>query len=287
MSDLPQSYLEPILVYAAREHGADVRFNMEYISHVDDGFSVVTVLRDRSTGEESVIVSDYLIGADGVRSAVIEALKIPIDGRQINSAFNVHIRANLTKYMAHRPASLNWVLNPDAPNWSAVGNVRMVRPWNEFVVSMHPAHADANNADPDKEMIIKRLKQMIGDNEANIDVLSTFRWTINDQVARTWQKGRVMCIGDAVHRHPPINGLGSNTCISDAFNLAWKLAYVLGGIASTKLLETLTTERKPVGNAVVRRANEGMLVHRELWSMLGLTPESRAEALSLPRKQNA
>jgi phage terminase small subunit len=90
-----------------------------------------------------------------------------------------------------------------------------------------------------------------------------------------------MCIGDAVHRHPPINGLGSNTCISDAFNLAWKLAFVLRGIANPTLIETLTVERKPVGDAVVRRANEGMLVHRELWSMLGLTPDSRAEAVAL------
>ena len=281
MSDLPQSYLEPILVDAAREHGADVRFHTEFVSLTDDGESVLTVLRDRGSGEEYSVRSDYLIGADGARSSVIEALGIPINGKQINSAFNVHIRADLTKYMVHRPASLNWVLNPDAPDWSAVGNVRMVRPWQEFVVSMHPAHADANKSDPDNELIVKRLKQMIGDDQVDIEVLSTFRWMINDQVARTYQKGRVMCIGDAVHRHPPINGLGSNTCISDAFNLAWKLAHVLRGAASTKLLETLTIERKPVGDAVVRRANEGMLVHRELWSMLGLTPESRAEAMSL------
>ena len=281
MSDLPQSYLEPILVDAARENGAEVRFNTEFVSLADDGQSVLTTLRDRGSGNEYTVRSDYLIGADGARSPVIEALDIPIDGKQINSAFNVHIRADLTKYIAHRPASLNWVLNPDAPDWSAVGNVRMVRPWNEFVVSMHPAQKDSNKEDPDNDMIIKRLKQMIGDKDIDIEVLSTFRWMINDQVARTWQKGRVMCIGDAVHRHPPINGLGSNTCISDAFNLAWKLAFVLRGIANPTLLETLTVERKPVGDAVVRRANEGMLVHRELWSMLGLTPDSRAEAVAL------
>lgn len=280
MSDLPQSYLEPILVDAAREHGAQIRFNTEFVSFEDTGQSVSTILRDRESGQEYPILSDYLIGADGARSPVIDALGIPIDGKQINSAFNVHIRADLTKYLAHRPASLNWVLNPDAPDWSAVGNLRMVRPWSEFVVSMHPAKADSNKSDPDNEMIIKRFKQMIGE-DVDVEILSTFRWRINDQVARTWQKGRVMCIGDAVHRHPPINGLGSNTCISDAFNLAWKLAFVLKRIASPKLLETLTIERKPVGDAVVRRANDGMLVHRELWSMLGLTPESRAEAMAL------
>ena len=280
MSDLPQSYLEPVLVDAAMENGAKVRFGTEFVSFDDHGDSVETILRDRDSGKEYKITSDYVIGADGGRSAVIEMLGIPIDGKQLNSAFNVHIKADLSKYMANRPASLNWVLNPDAPEWSAVGNFRMVRPWNEFVVSMHPAQKDANNFDPSKEQIIKRLHQMIGDNSVDIDILSTFRWSINDQCARSYQKGRVLCIGDAVHRHPPINGLGSNTCISDAFNLAWKLAYVLKGIASSSLLETLTIERKPVGDAVVRRSNDGMEVHRSLWSILGLTPESRKEAVS-------
>ena len=280
MSDLPQSYLEPILVEAALGHDAQIKFSTELVSFEDKGVSVEAVVYDRDSGKEYTIRSDYLVGADGARSAVIDMLGIPIDGKQLNSAFNVHIKADLSKYMANRPASLNWVLNPDAPDWSTVGNVRMVRPWNEFVVSMHPAQKDSNLKDPSNEHIVKRLHQMIGDDSVDIEVLSTSRWSINDQVARTWQKGQVLCIGDAVHRHPPINGLGSNTCISDAFNLAWKLAYVLQGIAGTKLLDTLTIERKPVGDAVVRRANDGMEVHRTLWSILGLTPESRAQAIS-------
>lgn len=121
---------------------------------------------------------------------------------------------------------------------------------------------------------------MIGDQNISIKILSTFRWYINDQVAETYQKGRVMCIGDAVHRHPPINGLGSNTCMSDAFNLAWKLAYVIKEYAGPSLLETLTIERKPVGDGVVRRANTGMEAHRNLWSILGLTPSDREKAFA-------
>ena len=279
MSDFPQSYLEPILVDAAREQGAEITFSTEFVTFEDKSDRVVTLLRDRHSGSEYEVTSSYLIGADGGRSAVVEALGIPIDGKQLNSAFNVHIRADLSKYMSHRPSSLHWILNPDAPDWSAVGNIRMVRPWTEFVVSMHPSHTDANLSDPSMEQIVRRLHQMIGDESVEIDVLSTFRWTINDQVARNWQMGRVLCIGDAVHRHPPINGLGSNTCISDAYNLAWKLAYVLEGRAGSDLLDTLTIERKPVGDAVVRRANNGMEAHRSIWSILGVTPESRKEAL--------
>ena len=281
MSDLPQSYLEPVLVEAGKKLGVEYRFHTEFVSleQIDGG--VRTALRDRGSGKEFQVVSEYLIGADGARSNVLDQLGIPIEGRQLNTAFNVHIKADLTRYFEHRPGILNWILNPDAPDWSAVGNFRMVRPWNEFVVSMHPSSRDGKPFEPTNEDIKRRLYQMIGEEKVPIEILSTYRWTINDQVALSWQKGRVVCIGDATHRHPPINGLGSNTCISDAFNLAWKLAFVLKGWASPALVETLTSERQPVGKSIVRRANEGMEAHRELWSLIGLTANEREKAVNI------
>ena len=281
MSDLPQSVLEPILVEEAQRWGAEVRFSTEFVTLQQDEDRVITTLRDRSSNEEYKVCTRYVIGADGARSPVLNVLSIPVTGKQINTAYNVHIKADLTKYIAHRPGSLNWVLNTEAPEWSAVGNFRMVRPWTEFVVSMHPASKDQAAFDPSREAVLKRLYQMIGEETIPIEILSTFSWTINDQVADIYQRGRVLCIGDAVHRHPPINGLGSNTCISDAFNLAWKLAFVLKGKASERLLETLTTERKPVGDGVVRRANQGMEYHRQIWALLGLDSESRQRNVDL------
>ncbi|KAL2837365.1 FAD binding domain-containing protein [Aspergillus pseudodeflectus] len=285
MSDLPQSLLEPVLVERATQLGAEFRFSTELVRFEQDaqqvaGGRVRATLKERATGRTYNVDAQYLIGADGARSAVIEQLRIPVVGRQHNSAFNVHIRADLSRYIAPRPGSLNWVLNVDAPDWSVAGNFRMVRPWNEFVVSMHPAtqrHTDAV-VSPTEDTIRERLWQMIGDSSVPIEILSTFTWTINEQVAQRWQEGRVMCIGDATHRHPPINGLGSNTCISDAFNLAWKLAYVLKGWAAPSLLDTLTPERKPIGDAVVRRANDGMAAHRRIWEILGQDPASRQAA---------
>lgn len=282
MSDIPQSVLEPILVSEAIKIGAEFRFYTEFVKFEEGPKGVLTTLRDRSDGSEYKITSQYLVGADGARSSVLQALEIPVIGRQLNTAFNVHIKADLTKYIAHRPGSLNWVLNTDAPEWSAVGNFRMVRPWSEFVVSMHPASKDPNLLpEVSMEAIRKRLHQMIGDNSVDIEIISSFLWTINDQVAERWHRGKVFCIGDATHRHPPINGLGSNTCISDAFNLSWKLAYTIKDWASPSLLDTLTPERKPVGDGVVKRANDGMEKHRALWDLIGLEPEARKRATSL------
>lgn len=283
MSDIPQTVLEPVLVEQATKLGAEFRFATEFVRFEDTGTGVKTWVRDRVKDEEYTLSSRYLVGADGARSAVLTQLGIPIHGRQVNTAFNVHIRADLSKYLKNRPGSLNWVLNTQAPDWSAVGNFRMVRPWTEFVVSMHPATKDPNAFHPTEESLRERLYEMIGEKEVDVEILSYFRWSINDQVAEKWNQGNVYCIGDATHRHPPINGLGSNTCISDAFNLAWKMAYVLKGLAGPSLLETLTPERKPVGDAIVRRANAGMEAHRTLWKVLGLDSKSRDEAVQILR----
>lgn len=71
-----------------------------------------------------------------------------------------------------------------------------------------------------------------------------------------------------------MNGLGSNTCIQDAYNLAWKIAYVHRGLAGPSLLSTYSEERQPVGRAVVERANQAFRDHFDLWEALGaLEPE--------------
>jgi 2-polyprenyl-6-methoxyphenol hydroxylase-like FAD-dependent oxidoreductase len=95
------------------------------------------------------------------------------------------------------------------------------------------------------------------------------KWYINEIVAKEYAKGNVICLGDAVHRHPPMNGLGSNTCIQDSFNLAWKVAHVMKVIAKPSLLVTYTPERQPVGTGIISRANDSYRNHRQIWDALG------------------
>jgi 2,4-dichlorophenol 6-monooxygenase len=84
------------------------------------------------------------------------------------------------------------------------------------------------------------------------------------------QKGRVFIMGDAAHRHPPSNGLGSNTSIQDAFNLAWKLSAVLKGQATAKLLETYSKERAPIAKQIVTRANQSIAEFGPIFQSLGM-----------------
>ncbi len=84
-------------------------------------------------------------------------------------------------------------------------------------------------------------------------------------------KGRVFIMGDAAHRHPPSNGLGSNTSIQDAFNLAWKLAAVVKGQAGAGLPDSHTVERAPIAKQIVTRANQSIGEFGPIFEALGMT----------------
>jgi len=87
----------------------------------------------------------------------------------------------------------------------------------------------------------------------------------------------VFCMGDAVHRHPPTNGLGLNMSVADAYNLAWKLAFVLDGRAGERLLDSYSAERQPVGAAGVNRAITSLNESSAIETALGLKPGQSAE----------
>nr|WP_198598003.1 FAD-dependent monooxygenase [Blastococcus atacamensis] len=80
MLDAPQTITEPLLVQAAQDRGARVRFDTEYLSHVQDDEGVTTTVRDRLSGAEYTIRSKYLIGADGAHSMVAADLDLPFEG---------------------------------------------------------------------------------------------------------------------------------------------------------------------------------------------------------------
>ncbi len=80
MLDAPQTITEPVMVTAAQERGARIRFDTEYLSHTQDADGVTTMVRDRLTGAEFVIRSQYLVGADGARSKVAADLDLPMEG---------------------------------------------------------------------------------------------------------------------------------------------------------------------------------------------------------------
>ena len=88
-----------------------------------------------------------------------------------------------------------------------------------------------------------------GIDDLDVQIIHRSIWRVSRQVAETFARGRVFLAGDAAHRFPPTGGFGLNSGVQDAHNLAWKLAFVLRGHASEKLLESYDPERRPVAES--------------------------------------
>lgn len=235
---------------------------------------IESTLFDKLSKTEYKIRSKYLFGADGARSKVLQQLDLPLIKKPGQGlAHNVLVRADLSHLIKARMGNLHWIMQPDVecPDFAWSGIVRMVKAWNEwmFIMFPSPSASTSTTPQPSADAYVKRVREFIGD-DTPAEVLSVSKWYINEIVAETYQRGNIFCLGDAVHRHPPFNGLGSNTCIQDAFNLAWKIAYVHKGWADPSLLDSYSTERQPVGKAIITRANDGFREHFNVWSALGM-----------------
>ncbi|WP_250001755.1 FAD-dependent monooxygenase [Actinoplanes sp. M2I2] len=269
--DMPQHLMEPVLASAAVARGTAFRYQTEYLSLTQDADGVTARVRDRLRGDEYTIRAKYLIGADGGRSKVAEDIGLPMVGQMgVAGSINIVFEADLTAYTAYRPSTLYWVLQTGSDvGGIGMGLVRCVRPWHEWLIVWG---YDINGEPPDlTEDYARRIAHhLIGDDTVPVTIKSSAAWTVNHLYAETYQNGRVFCMGDAVHRHPPSNGLGSNTSIQDAYNLAWKLRLVLDGVADPSLLDTYSAERAPIGKQVVDRANRSIGETTRIFEALGL-----------------
>lgn len=279
MCNCPQHILEPVLADAIREQGtADLRFEHEFLALRQDDEGVTATLLDRRTGAEFTVRAQYLIGADGGRSRVAEHIGLPMEGQgPLASAASVWFSADLTRYCAYRPGTLYWNASPGRDYFIGAGTFICVKPWDDWVM-LFMYDPEKEPVDPDDhDALVARVRKVIGDPAVDIDIRSVSLWEINHLVAARYTQGRVFCMGDAVHRHPPSNGLGLNTSTADAFNLGWKLKLVLDGKAGPALLDSYNAERQPVGRQTVDRALKSIPDMAPIPAALGFTPDQSDE----------
>ncbi len=277
MCNIPQHIMEPVLAEAALERGADLRFSTELVTISQDDERAHAVVRHRDTGAEDTITARYVIAADGGRSTVAEQLGFGFEGETgLGAAANVWLEADLAAYTAHRPGTLYWMCQPGNDYWVGSGTFICVRTWDEWVILFM---YDPTEGEPDlsEAAVTARAHTLIGDPEVDVRIKGVSLWQINHVVASEYRRGRVFLAGDAAHRHPPANGLGTNTSIQDAYNLAWKLAEVLAGRAGESLLDTYHDERRPVGKQVVDRAMQSVQDMLPISQALGFTLGQSAE----------
>ncbi|HWI79396.1 MAG TPA: FAD-dependent oxidoreductase [Ramlibacter sp.] len=244
-----QKFVEATLLRHARALPFnDIRHGWRLLEFEEYGQGVRAVVRPEAGGESVTVQARYLVGADGARSMVRNALGIAWGGAtgvrrdfMGGQMFAVYLRA--PGFYAVLPHPRAWMYV--SVNHERRAFMASVDGKSEF--AFHAALHDGENGDAWGEADARRVFAQALGVEIPIEVLSVGTWTAGHSlVAQSFRRGRVFLAGDAAHLFTPTGGLGYNTAVEDAVNLGWKLASVLRSGAPSTLLDSYERERKPL-----------------------------------------
>ncbi len=246
---VPQYTLEEVLRrHATSLPGVDVQFGCELAGLEQDGDGVTATVRDLQTGAAETVRCAYLVGADGARSFVREAIGARMQGAStVFKNYSIIFRApDLPRRQVHGDAIMYWLVNADVP--ALLGPMDQHGLWF-FMATKLPDDVDPATVDP-----VELIRRGTGLHNLGIEVVRTDPWSAYSLIADRYADRRVFLAGDACHLHPPFGGFGMNMGIGDAVDLGWKLGAVLNGWGGPSLLDTYEEERRPVHQRVIQEA---------------------------------
>jgi 2-polyprenyl-6-methoxyphenol hydroxylase-like FAD-dependent oxidoreductase len=229
----PQDVHERLLIERLDALGVNVERRIELLRFEQQDARVRAVLQ-RADGREEICEASYLAGCDGARSTVRETLGTGFPGGTYSGLFyvadvnatgpavdgEIHVDLEEADFLAVFPLQ-------------GAGGLRLIGP-----VSWEP---EREHREPTADDVVRRATQNLKLSVSRVNWFSTYR--VHHRVATRFREGRAFLLGDAAHVHSPVGGQGMNTGIGDAVNLAWKLASVLKGEASERLLDSYERER--------------------------------------------
>jgi 2-polyprenyl-6-methoxyphenol hydroxylase-like FAD-dependent oxidoreductase len=237
-----QLWLDPILRdLAASQAGVELRYRCRFESLRQESDRVIASVHDLASDQRIEIVAQYVVDCSGGHSLIRRAFGIDMSGSSyVGHNLSIFVRA--PRLWEHHPmgkAALISFVEP-AGLWR---NLVMLdgRELYRFGISGKPFFDAPEAVDAD------RLFEQVVGKPVPHEVISIRRWTARNVVADTYRVGRVFLAGDAAHLNHPASGLGLNTGLGDATDLAWKLAATLAGWGGGGLLDTYAIERHPVG----------------------------------------
>ncbi len=240
-------YIETILKKRAEAlTSVDVRFGWRLLEFEQSADSVTAQVERVADGSRHTIRSDWLIGCDGPRSTVRQALGIGYGGK--GGEDDTFMRGRMLSSYVEAPGLLD--LMPLTPGWhywtvnaDARSSVAALDAKGKYVaLTRIPPGVEFADVDP-----VASFRATVGA-DIPIKVHSAKPWTAGlALVADRYQDRRVLMAGDSIHLFTPTGGFGMNTGVDDVANLAWKLAAVVEGWAPPSLLDTYEAERRPIG----------------------------------------
>lgn len=264
VANCAQNKVEPILLQRACDLGVDVRFGTFARVTGQDGDGVCLALG--APEEAGTMRADAVIACDGAASRTRGDLGIDMIGpRSLQTYIGIYFRGDLDPWLGDLPGPVQWILGSEVRGFLIGFDIQTS--W-AFMMPYAPPHTPG---DFTKEVCEAVLYKAIGSQAAALEIDSISHWNMSAQVADRFRQGRVFLAGDSAHRFPPTGGLGLNTGLQDAHNLAWKLAAVLGKDAPETLLDSYEAERQPVARFNCEQSVSNALKMTEVERAIGLS----------------
>ena len=230
-------------VLAARLAGggnARIEFGAEVVDVADQPGGVTVLLAGGRT-----LQGDWLIGADGGRSRVREALGIPLQGFTWPERFLVASTPFDFAAVIARLCDVSYFADPE--EWFFL--LRVPGVWR----AMFPVRAEESDADVLSDASIQRRLNRVHPLAGDYPIGHRTLYAVHQRVAESYRKGRCFLAGDAAHLNNPLGGMGMNGGIHDGFSIGEKLAAVIRGQAAEAELDRYEQQRRPVALEYVNR----------------------------------
>lgn len=246
---LPQDRTEAILIGLVERAGIRIERGVELVALNDRDGGADATLR-HADGREERVQPDWVLGCDGLHSAVRDLSGIPFVGSTYPDEGllgDTEIRWPLPDGQLAICPGVNGVLL--AFPLPGVHHFR--------VILIEPASGSVDDRHlTDEEFVAKvgaALPRVAGSDALELVTRHWLtRYRLHRKGAPVYRRGRSFVAGDAAHIHSPVGAQGMNTGIQDAYNLAWKVALVARGEAPVSLLDSYDAERRPVGEKLLR-----------------------------------
>jgi 2-polyprenyl-6-methoxyphenol hydroxylase-like FAD-dependent oxidoreductase len=276
---ISQYTLEPLLKKEVEAlPSVSVRFGCELESFTQDESGVVAKIL--SHGKAFDVRAKYLVGCDGGGSVVRKQLGIAMQGENLSELRQALVRCD--ELFDRIP-----ITGQDGRQGPGHGRHYHVADerWRFLIMQDSTRHWTLHAMVDDDAEMAREFERTIGV-PVKYEMLYVGKWRQNLLLADRYRDGRVFLAGDAVHLVIPTGGLGMNSGVGDAVDLAWKLEATLRGWGGPKLLDSYEIERRAIGErnvAASRYASLGRRKWRALWNDL---PELVRVAETEQRKSN-
>ena len=231
--------------YTSAHYGVAPDWNTTCVDLQQDESGVTATLE--SNGVQEQVHCHYLVGCDGPNSRVRRAAGLEQD----ESDYKGTQLQNLDAFLNDFPDDDEYV-HYCAGTDHFVMIVKLPGGFHRMLLSDR-GEAAAPNVTPEQGFM--RLVDKHFDGVTLGKVVWHSKWQSFVRLAHTYRNGRVFLAGDSAHIHSTTGGQGLNCCMQDAYNLGWKLAFVVRKWANAALLDTYEAERRPIAEQVIWAAS--------------------------------